>query len=113
MLWVDVSVLAVLATQLSGPELAHASALVDEDAEAWSRGQKTASEELVSADLRERVPVTEINNLARPAAYLNQRAPDAARHSWAVRTRRWPSSIGDARCHGPRAQRPGGVVRAG
>jgi hypothetical protein len=34
-------------------------------------GQKTASEELVSADLPERVPVTEINNLARPADYLN------------------------------------------
>jgi hypothetical protein len=40
MLWVDVSVLAALATQLSGPELADASALVDEDAEAWSRGKE-------------------------------------------------------------------------
>jgi hypothetical protein len=52
--------------------LAHASALVDEDAEAWSRA-RAASEELVSADLSERAPVTEINSLARPAAYLNQR----------------------------------------
>jgi hypothetical protein len=41
--WVDASVLTVLPAQLSGPELVHADALVDEDAEAWSRGQKAAS----------------------------------------------------------------------
>jgi hypothetical protein len=78
---VDASVLAVLPAQLSGPELAHVSALVDEDVEAWSRGQKAASEELFSADLPERASVTEINSSPAPPAYLNQRAPDAARRS--------------------------------
>lgn len=46
MWWVDASVLTVLPVQLSGPELVHAGVLIDEDAEAWSRGQKAASEEL-------------------------------------------------------------------
>ncbi len=73
MWWVDASVLAVLITQLSGPKLAHVSVLIDEDAEAWSRGQKAASED-PSQPTSPSAPRSP-RSIASPAppAYLHQR----------------------------------------
>jgi hypothetical protein len=68
MWWVDASVLAVLVTQLSGPELAHVGVLIDEDAEGVVAGPEGGLRGFVSVDLLERAPATEINSLAGPAS---------------------------------------------
>src|SRR6266496_168123 len=106
MWWVDASVLAVLVTQPSGPELAHVGVLIDEDAEAWSRGQKAASED--SSQSPSSSAPRSPRSIASPAPppYLHQRGAGRCAAGLSRKARRWRSSIGDARCHGPPARRP-------